>query len=112
MQQHGVGFLVHSKLTACILEFKAISEKLSILNRKGRKFNTLIAQCYTLPNDHQEYDHVSFYEKLKQAIKACTKRDTLIVMGDFNVQLEISISLTVMPPESITTPKLGLTSEM
>ena len=83
---YGVGFLVKEKWKENILEFRHISDRVTILKLKIGNCVTSIIQAYAPTCASSEVQLEAFYDDLDEAMSYC-QTEVRIVMGDFNARL-------------------------
>ncbi len=89
--QHGVGLIFRSDQQ---IDFHPISDRICMATTKlesetknSRKLVVICAYAPTLPYSQKHPEtRESFYDELNQLVSKCSKRDTLIMAGDFNAE--------------------------
>ena len=80
----GVGIAVRNDLVPAIAEFTPVSERILQLRvRHSTGFLTFIV-VYAPTEDKDAATKEEFYSLLDSVVAGCRKRDTLVVLGDFN----------------------------
>ena len=85
----GVGFAIRTSLARNLESFPmGISDRLMVLHLRLRKqtFATIIS-VYALTMTHTDEVKDSFYEDLERIISATSRKDKLILLGDFNARV-------------------------
>jgi len=83
----GVGLMLSAEATASLIEWTPVSSRIVLARFRSRTRNVQIVQCYA-PTNHADGDvKTDFYEQLQTTLEQRTKRDILIVMGDFNAKI-------------------------
>lgn len=83
----GTAFLVQDKLKKKILQFKAINGRLSYIRVKFEPNNLSVINVYAPTEQANEEIKQEFYNELEKLYDEVPKRDTLIILGDFNAQV-------------------------
>ena len=85
--EDGVGFLVHKDVMGAVLGCQPVSNRLISIRLRPAPFNITIKQVYapTSGHDDSEVDH--FYQQLQEAIDQTSKKDILVVQGDWNAKV-------------------------
>jgi hypothetical protein len=83
----GIGFVVSKQLKECVMDFRAINERLGMLRIRGRFFNMSIINCHAPTEEKPEDDKDAFYEDLERLYDSCPRNDIKIVIGDMNAKV-------------------------
>ena len=85
--KYGVGCLVHKDVVGAVLECQPVSSRLISIRLRAAHFNITIIQVYapTSGHDDSEVDH--FYRQLQETIDQTSKKDILVVQGDWNAKV-------------------------
>ena len=83
----GVGLMLSAEATASLIEWTPVSSRIVLARFRSRTRNVQIVQCYAPTNDADGDVKTDFYEQLQATLEQRTKRDILIVMGDFNAKI-------------------------
>ena len=82
----GVGLMLSADATASLIEWTPVSSRIVLARFRSRTRNVQIVQCYAPTKDADGDVKTDFYE-LQTTLEQRTKRDILIVMGDFNAKI-------------------------
>ena len=84
---HGVGFAVRNRLVGSITTPVGVSERIITLRlRTGKGYTTFVcAYAPTLSGSPEAKDE--FYESLNDTLRSVSKRDQLLILGDFNARV-------------------------
>ena len=80
----GVGIAVADRLVPMVLEVTPVSERLMRLRLKYSLGVISLVAVYAPTNTSSLAKKEAFYSLLNSEVGRCPKRDTLIVVGDFN----------------------------
>ena len=72
------------------ISFDPISERVCVLKLQGnsiKKSQILIIQVYLPTTDHKDEEVEEIYDQIFRVIENTSKRDYLIVQGDFNAKI-------------------------
>ena len=83
----GVAIICNKTSTNAIMGYNPISERIMTLQLKGQPTNLSIVQVYAPTSTAQEDDVEKFYEELQATLDSLPKKDTAIIMGDFNAKV-------------------------
>ena len=67
--------------------FNAISDRLAIIRLQATPFNISIIQVYAPTTDHSDEEIEVFYNNLQNVIKTVSKKDILVIQGDWNAKI-------------------------
>ena len=84
--QYGVAFALSPKAHKSLLSWNPISPRIALARFKGHPFNLTVVSVYapTLPSDTSVKDE--FYCQLQDVVNEVSKRDILIIAGDWNAR--------------------------
>uniref|UniRef100_A0A0L8GCS1 Endonuclease/exonuclease/phosphatase domain-containing protein n=1 Tax=Octopus bimaculoides TaxID=37653 RepID=A0A0L8GCS1_OCTBM len=85
----GVALMLTKKAVKALIEWQPINERLILAkSRTSHKWIFLtIVMCYAPTNDVEELAKVEFYDTLQSVIEKRTKKELIMVMGDFNAKV-------------------------
>ncbi|KAL9983152.1 hypothetical protein ACROYT_G005285 [Oculina patagonica] len=83
----GMGLMLSAEAAGSFIEWTPVSSRIVIARFRSRTRNVQIVQCYAPTNDADGDLKTDFYEQLQATLEQRTKRDILIVMGDFNAKI-------------------------
>ena len=84
---NGVGFIVNKQITSTVMCFNAISDRIAIIRLQATPFNISIIQVYAPTTEHSDEEIEVFYNNLQNVIKTVSKKDILVIQGDWNAKI-------------------------
>ena len=84
---NGVGFVIHSEITRMVMCFNPINERLATIRLHATPFNISIIQVYAPTTDHTDEETELFYNELQDSISKISKKDILVIQGDWNAKM-------------------------
>ncbi|KAI0225359.1 hypothetical protein LSAT2_023805 [Lamellibrachia satsuma] len=85
--EQGVGFLVHKDIVNTVMGCRPISSRLITIRLKATPFNMTVIQVYAPTSDYDDSEVEDFYGQLQEVIEETPKKDSLIVLGDWNAKV-------------------------
>ena len=88
-QKHekGIGLLLDTNLTRCVLGYWAVSDRVLLVKLHGQPFNISIIVVYAPTSDSSDEEIEGFYEKMEEAKSQCKSNEITIIMGDINAKV-------------------------
>ena len=84
---NGVGCIIHSELTRMVMCFNPINERIAIIRLHAIPFNISIIQVYAPTTDHTYEEIEIFYNDLQNSISQISKKDILVIQGDWDAKI-------------------------
>ena len=84
--KHGVGFLVHKDIVNAVMECRPVSSTLITIHLRAVPFNITIVQVYASASDYDDNEIEESYDQLQSVIDQTSKKDILVVQGDWKVE--------------------------
>ena len=69
------------------IEWKPISPRIILARFRSKIRNVTFINCYAPTNEAEVETKADFYDKLQKTLDGRTRRDILIVTGDFNAKM-------------------------
>ena len=85
--ERGVGLILDSERSKCVLGFWQVSDRVLLVKLKGKPFNISIIVVYAPTSESTEDDIESFYDNLDTAKAHCKSHEIILVMGDLNAKV-------------------------
>lgn len=85
----GVGFLVNSKRVNSVISCTPVSSRIIRLQLAADPCNISIVQAYAPTADCEAEVIESFYSELEGCLRDVSRRDVLVVMGDWNAKIGV-----------------------
>jgi len=98
--QRGVAVWLHKNITGAIIGYEPVSSRIIKIRLTAKPRNITMVQAYGPTSVSAEADIGEFYEDLSKAVRSVSKKDILVVTGDFNAKLGME--------ESAATGRFGL----
>ena len=85
--ERGVGLLMDSDISKCVLGYWTLSERVLLVKIRGHPFNLAIIVVYTPTAQSTEEEIDGFYEILEEAKSQCRTNEITIIIGDLNAKV-------------------------
>jgi len=83
----GTAFIVTGKMKDQVIQFMAVSGRISYIRIKNKPHNLSIINVYA-PTEKADIERKQeFYDQLEDTFNKIPKQDRLIILGDFNAQI-------------------------
>ena len=86
-RNNGVGFFCSKKIANCVLGYNPVSDRIMTLRVQGHPINITIIQAYAPISTAEEEVSDCLYEQLQDVLNKTSKRDVVLLMGDFNAKI-------------------------
>jgi len=83
----GVAVAVRNNLAGSVTAWEPVNERLMWIRCNAKNVPVTIVQCYAPTDCSDEEAKDVFYDQLERVLSSISKRDILIVMGDFNARV-------------------------
>ena len=94
--EHGVGFLVHKDIVNTVMGCRQVSNRLITICLRAVPFNVTVLQAYAPTSDYDDNEIEKFYDQLQNVIDQTTKKDILVVQGDWNAKCMVFVYPSAM----------------
>ena len=85
--EHGVGLLFHKDIVSTVTGCRLVSSRLITIRLRAVPFNITIVQVYAPTSDYDDNEIEEFFDQLQNVIGRTTKKDVLVVQGDWNAKV-------------------------
>ena len=82
-----VGIMLAKRAQEALIEWKPISPRIILARFRSKIRNVTFINCYAPTNEAAVETKADFYDKLQKTLDGRTRRDILIVTGDFNAKM-------------------------
>ena len=83
----GVGIMPANRAQEALIEWKPISQHIILARFRSKTRNVTFINCYAPTNEAEVETKADFYDELQKTLDGRTRRDILIVTGDFNAKI-------------------------
>ena len=83
----GVGIMLAKRAQEALIEWKPISPRIILVRFRSKTRNVTFINCYAPTNAAEVETKADFYDELQKTLDSRTRRDILIVTGDFNAKI-------------------------
>ena len=83
-RRNGVAFIINKKLSKYVLGYNPVNDRIITIKLQGKPTNITIIQVYAPTLDSDEDVKEQFYSELENTISKISKKDILIIVGDWN----------------------------
>ena len=83
-RRNGVAFIINKKLSKYVLGYNPVNDRIITIKLQGKPTNITVIQVYDSTLDSNEDVKEQFYSELENTISKISKKDILIIMGDWN----------------------------
>ena len=78
---------MHTDVVGAVLGCRPVSSRLISIRLRAAPFNITIIQVYAPISGHDDSEVNHFYQQLQETIDQTTKKDILVVQGDWNAKV-------------------------
>ena len=82
-----VGIMLAKRAQEAFIEWKPISPRIILARSRSKIRNVTFINCYAPTNEAEVETKADFYDELQKTLDGRTRRDILIVTGDFNAKM-------------------------
>lgn len=87
MRRNGVAIILRMNIAKSVLGYNPVNDRIISIRIRGRPLNITLIQVYAPTTDAEEEDIEEFYGKLQQVIDDTSRKDILLVVGDWNAKV-------------------------
>lgn len=85
--RNGTAFMVNKRLVTKVRDVQAVNGRISYIRISNQQAAVTIINAYAPTEDAEEENKLEFYEKLEETFDKIPRRDTVILVGDFNAMI-------------------------
>ena len=85
--QRGVGFMVNKSVARSVMAVEAISDRLIVMRINSKPQPVTFMQTYMPTCTADDEEVMQVYSAMQEVIDKTSKKDRLVIMGDFNAQI-------------------------
>ena len=85
--EHGIRFLVHREIVNTVMGCRPVSSRFITIRLRAVPFNVTIVQAYAQTSDYDDNKIEELYDQLQHFIDQTSKKDILIVQGNWNAKV-------------------------
>ena len=87
LRRNGVAIIVNKRVQNAVLGCDHKNDRMISVCLQGKPFNIIVIQMYVLTSNTEEAEVERFYEDLQDLIELTSKKDVLIIIGDWNAKV-------------------------
>ena len=91
LRRNGVAIIVHKRVQNAVFGCNLRNNRMISVPFQGKPFNIIVIQMYVLTSNTEEAEVERFYEDLQDLIELTSKKDVLIIIGDWNAKNIINL---------------------
>ena len=88
-RRNGIGITVKKRVRNAVLGCDFRNDRMISVHFQGKPFNIMIIQVYAPNNNAEEAEAEWFYEDLEDLLELTSKKDVLLIIGDWNAKVEV-----------------------
>ena len=87
LRRNGVAIIVNKRVQNAVLGCDHKNDRMISVCLQGKPFNIIVIQMYVLTSNTEEAEVERFYEDLQDLIELTSRKDVLIIIGDWNAKV-------------------------
>ena len=87
LRRNGVAIVIKKRVQNAVLGCDHKNDRMISVCLQGKPFNIIVIQMYVLTSNTEEAEVERFYEDLQDLIELTSKKDVLIIIGDWNAKV-------------------------
>ena len=87
LRRNGIAIIVNKRVQNAVLGCNLKNDGMISVRFQHKPFNIMVIQVYALSSNTEEAEADRFYEDLQDLIELTTKKDVLVIIGDWNVKV-------------------------
>ena len=84
LRRNGIAITVNKRAQNAVLGYNLKNDRMISVRFQGKPFNIMVIQVYAPINNAEEAEVEHFYEDLQDLLELTPKKDTLIIIEDWN----------------------------
>ncbi|CAF1350439.1 unnamed protein product [Rotaria magnacalcarata] len=86
-RRNGVAIIVNKRVANSVLGYNPKNDRIISIRLLGKPINVTVIQVYAPTTGADDEEIEDFYVSLQQLVDAIPKKDTIVIMGDWNVKV-------------------------
>ncbi|CAM4849234.1 unnamed protein product [Rotaria magnacalcarata] len=86
-RRNGVAIIVNKRLSNSVLGYNPKNDRIISIRLLGKPINVTVIQVYAPTTGADDEEIEDFYVSLQQLVDATPKKDTIVIMGDWNAKV-------------------------
>ena len=87
LRRNGVAIIVNKVIQNAVLGCNLKNDRMISVHFQGKPFNITVIQVYAPTSNAEEAEVERFYEDLQGLLELTSKKDTLLITGDWNAKV-------------------------
>ena len=87
LRKNGVAIIVNKRVQNAVLGGNLWNDRMISVHFQGKPFKITVIQVYTPATNAEEAEVEQFYEDLQDLLELISKKDVLLIIGDWNAKV-------------------------
>ena len=87
LEKNGIAIMVNKRVRNAVLGCSLKNDRMISVRFQGKPFKVTVIQVYALMSNSEEAEVEWFYEDLQDLLELTTKKDVLLIIGDWNAKV-------------------------